>query len=417
MSNVSIEFYEVPDGTFGSPSTTSGNWTGTIGELMTGRADVMVGPLTITQLRHQVIDFTTSFFDVGLSILTTKQGEESNLFSFLLPFSWEVWILIFASALIVALLTWFFDHVSPYGHSKQDDDSKNELDFSGSLINACMTISGQDGNPGKSWSTRVMLLGYFLFVMIILSTYTANLAAVLTTKVQSTRVTGLSDIRTYGFKFAVAKNSAPASFISSSEEMADIKKNMVLYDSLDDCIKALREGQVDALIWVSSILEYMANQPPCDTLIVGDLFNPGNYGLPFAKGNWMIGHFSSILLSMRESGLVEKLKKKWWIEKGSCSLVASSQEASGVKIQDLGGIFLILAGFIFVGGLILIFELVYRAIYDKTKNRTKHLKYLNRFLGGEKHQESDKEEQELKTTNIAASTQSLQTDENKIINQ
>ncbi|EFC45168.1 predicted protein [Naegleria gruberi] len=371
MTNVSIEFYEAPDGTFGSPTAANvnGNWSGTIGEIISGRADVMIGPLTITQSRHQVMDFTTSFFDVGLSILTLKQGEESNLFSFLLPFSWEVWILIF----------WF--------------------------VNQCMTISGQDGNPGKSWSTRIMLLGYFLFVMIILSTYTANLAAVLTTKVQSTRVTGLSDIRTYGFKFGVAKNSAPASYISSSEDMADIKKNMVVFDSLDDCLQALRDGKVDALIWASAILEYMANQPPCDTLVVGDLFSPGNYGLPFAKGNWMIGHFTSVLLSMRESGLVEKLKRKWWIDKGSCSLVELTQTATGVKIQDLGGIFLILAGFVVVGGVVLIFELVYRAVYDKTKHKTKHLKYLNRFLGGEKHLvQREKDVQELNTTNIATPT-------------
>jgi len=89
--------------------------------------------------------------------------------------------------------------------------------------------------------------------------------------------------------------------------MADIRKNMILFNSFEECISVLRNRSISAVIWAS----YVANQPP------GDLFDKSNMAVPFAKGSYMVDHFSYVVLQLRENGVVEKLVKSWWIDRGS----------------------------------------------------------------------------------------------------
>lgn len=53
----------------GGALQTSGKWTGVVGELVDGNADVALFPLTRTLARSQAVDLTHSFLDAGLSLL------------------------------------------------------------------------------------------------------------------------------------------------------------------------------------------------------------------------------------------------------------------------------------------------------------------------------------------------------------
>ena len=52
-------------------------------------ADLAVAPLTITAAREQMIDFSTPFFDLGLSILIARaeRGDAQLAYAFLEPFA------------------------------------------------------------------------------------------------------------------------------------------------------------------------------------------------------------------------------------------------------------------------------------------------------------------------------------------
>ena len=407
MQNVSVDYYEVEDGSFGSPLP-NGTWTGMIGDLIRNKADVIVGPVSVSGSRFQVVSFTPSYFDTGLSLLVTKETDADNPFSFLLPFSWEVWILLLVSMFVVSCLSWIFDLCSPYGYRKGADDVET-LSFSSSLFNSAATLVGQGGEIGRSWSSRVLLVGYCVFAMIALSTYTANLAAFLTTKIQATTVSSLSDLRTYGFKFGVPRDSDPALFISTSSQMADIRKNMILYKDLEECIGALRNKSISAVIWANSVVEYVANQPPCDTLKVGELFDKSNMAMPFTKGSYMVDHFSILLLKLRANGVIDQLVQSWWIDKGSCSAISASNVASGITIHDFWGVFLLLAVFFVLSLIILIVENIFhRFVYHKvTKKSPKVLiGKINSCLGGSEEEKKENQIQELmeKLTTSTAST-------------
>lgn len=309
-----------------------------------------------------------------------KGGEKRNLFAFFAPFSWELWLLIIAASLVVALCTWIIDMLSPYGYRTRGE---NDLRFQGALFTSMLIMVGQSGAPGKGWSVRVITLCYFFFIVIVASTYTANLAAALTTKLSDNKLSSLADVKTYGYKLGIVRNSAPSSYFENNENVADVKRYLVYYDSYASMIEALRIKTVDAIAWVNVIVEYTANQRPCDTLEIGALFNKANYGIPLPKNSPYLQSFSNALLTMREDGTVERLYQRWWYEKGDCSQAAAqaSQASSSVTIYDLAGVFLFLVMAIAVGIVILLFELCFSACCYKRFNSNPVIKCMDGFLG------------------------------------
>lgn len=125
--NITYELYLVPDGQFGEKNS-SGLWTGIVGELTSGNADIALAPLTITSRRIADIDFTASYFDTGLEILVKKPDSTRDILGFLDPFEADLWILLAATSVIMSIIIWVIDGFSPFGFRRsENEDEKGEL--------------------------------------------------------------------------------------------------------------------------------------------------------------------------------------------------------------------------------------------------------------------------------------------------
>ena len=70
------------------------------------KADLSVAALTISFQREQVIDFTKPFLNLGISILYKRPAKKPpNLFSFLSPLSFSIWLYMIAAYLGKSLST------------------------------------------------------------------------------------------------------------------------------------------------------------------------------------------------------------------------------------------------------------------------------------------------------------------------
>jgi len=152
------------------------------------KADLAVTSLTISYLREQVIDFTKPFMNLGISILFKRPRRESpGLFSFLNPLAIEIWVYVIAAYVIVSLIMYVLARFSPYEWynplpCRPDLNLvENVFTISNSFWFAVGTLmqQGSDINP-RAVSTRIVGGLWWFFTLIIISSYTANLAAFLT---------------------------------------------------------------------------------------------------------------------------------------------------------------------------------------------------------------------------------------------
>ncbi|KAF3812613.1 hypothetical protein GH733_019415 [Mirounga leonina] len=172
---------------------TNGNTVSKSQNFFFQRADIAVAPLTITLVREEVIDFSKPFMSLGISIMIKKpQKSKPGVFSFLDPLAYEIWMCIVFAYIGVSVVLFLVSRFSPYEWHLEDNneeprdpqsppDPPNEFGIFNSLwfsLGAFMQ-QGCDISP-RSLSGRIVGGVWWFFTLIIISSYTANLAAFLT---------------------------------------------------------------------------------------------------------------------------------------------------------------------------------------------------------------------------------------------
>ncbi|NXY47735.1 NMDZ1 protein, partial [Ceuthmochares aereus] len=255
VMNFTYEVHLVADGKFGTQERVNNSnkkeWNGMMGELLSGQADMIVAPLTINNERAQYIEFSKPFKYQGLTILVKKEIPRSTLDSFMQPFQSTLWLLVGLSVHVVAVMLYLLDRFSPFGRFKVNSEEEEEdaltlssaMWFSwGVLLN-----SGIGEGAPRSFSARILGMVWAGFAMIIVASYTANLAAFLVLDRPEERITGINDPRLRNpsdkFIYATVKQSSVDIYFRRQVELSTMYRHMEKhnYESAAEAIQAVRD--------------------------------------------------------------------------------------------------------------------------------------------------------------------------------
>ncbi|KAK6326114.1 hypothetical protein J4Q44_G00017590 [Coregonus suidteri] len=363
----------VPDGRYGSQDD-KGQWNGMIKELMEHRADLAVAPLTITYLREKVVDFSKPFMSMGISILYRKPNTTNNgFFSFLNPMTPDIWVYILLAYLGVSCVLFVIARFSPYewydAHPCNPGSDVVENNFT--LLNSfwfgvgSLMQQGSELMP-KALSTRIIGGIWWFFTLIIISSYTANLAAFLTVERMVSPVDSADDIaKQTKIEYGVVKDGATMSFfkkskVSTFEKMwafMSSKQSTSLVKSIEDGIQRVLKSDY-ALLMESTTIDYITRQN-CNLTQVGGIIDSKGYGIGTPMGSPYRDKVTIAILSILEDGRLHMLKEKWW--SGSSCLDEEHRESAGpMGIQNLGGIFIVLASGLVLSVFVAIAEFIYK---------------------------------------------------------
>ncbi|XP_046399579.1 glutamate receptor ionotropic, kainate 2-like [Ischnura elegans] len=379
------------DGVYGSLNRKTGQWNGMIRELMDYRADLAITDLTITYDREGAADFTMPFMNLGISILYKKPTKEPpSLFSFLSPFSREVWMYMLAAYLGVSILLFFMARISPaewnnpYPCIEEPDTLENQFSLKNSLwftIGSLMQQGSEIAPIGVS--TRMVAGIWWFFTLIMVSSYTANLAAFLTVESMSSPIKSAEDLAKQNvIKYGAKRDGSTAAFFRDSnystyQRMWDFMINNpdVFTSSNDEGVNRVKNSNGKyAFLMESTSIEYVVERE-CDVSQVGGLLDAKGYGIAMRKDSSYRNALSAAVLKLQEVGKLYALKVKWWKEKrggGACRDDASkgSGAASELGLPNVGGVFVVLIGGVALACIIAWLELIYKVAMNSIKNRT-----------------------------------------------
>ncbi|XP_073424015.1 glutamate receptor 1 isoform X6 [Dendrobates tinctorius] len=329
----------VKDGKYGARDSDMKAWNGMVGELVYGRADLAVAPLTITLVREEVIDFSKPFMSLGISIMIKKpQKSKPGVFSFLDPLAYEIWMCIVFAYIGVSVVLFLVSRFSPYEWHNEDfeegkdppsTDHSNEFGIFNSLwfsLGAFMQ-QGCDISP-RSLSGRIVGGVWWFFTLIIISSYTANLAAFLTVERMVSPIESADDLAkqteiAYGtLDSGSTKEFFKRSKIAVFEKMWTYMRSAepsVFVKTTEDGMNRVRKSKGKyAYLLESTMNEYIEQRKPCDTMKVGGNLDSKGYGIATPKGSPLRNPVNLAVLKLNEQGLLDKLKNKWWYDKGEC---------------------------------------------------------------------------------------------------
>ncbi len=341
--------------------------------------------MTINFKRQQAVDFTKPFLSLGISILyKVPTSKKPGLFSFLNPLSLQIWIYTFIAYILVSLVMMALARFSPYEWRKTNtcnlDDKQyveNQFTLWNSLWFAMGTLmqQGSDINP-KALSTRLVGGVWWFFTLIIISSYTANLAAFLTVEKVDLTITNVEDlanqtkiaygvfrggstmnffkesrIETYRRMWRFMKTNPEASFVTSN------------YEGIERVLK----GDY-AYLMESPLIDYEI-QRNCNLTQIGGLLDSKGYGIATQLGSPYTDDISLRILEMQEKGEIQKFYNRWW--KGGSTCIRDEKKdskANALKVENVGGIFVVLVGGVIIAIMVSFFEFIYYA-----KRNPKHI--------------------------------------------
>ncbi|XP_035268404.1 glutamate receptor ionotropic, kainate 5 isoform X2 [Anguilla anguilla] len=372
MLKFSFRIKLVDDGLYGAPEP-NGSWTGMVGELINRKADLAVAGFTITSEREKVIDFSKPFMNLGISILYRVQlGRKPGYFSFLDPFSPAVWLFMLLAYLAVSCVLFLAARLSPYEWynphpclRERRDVLENQYTLGNSLwfpIGGFMQ-QGSEIMP-RALSTRCVSGVWWAFTLIIISSYTANLAAFLTVQRMEVPIESPDDLADQtNIEYGTIHGGSTMTFFMNSRYQTyqrmwnymHSKQPSVFVKSTEEGIARVLNSKY-AFLLESTMNEYH-RRLNCNLTQIGGLLDTKGYGIGMPLGSPFRDEITLAILQLQENNRLEILKRRWW-EGGQCPK-EEDHRAKGLGMENIGGIFVVLICGLIIAVFVAIMEFVW----------------------------------------------------------
>ncbi|CAL1535038.1 unnamed protein product [Lymnaea stagnalis] len=377
----------VDDGNYGT-RLQNGSWNGMIGELLTGKADMAIAALTITEIRERFVDFSKPFMNLGTSIMIKKPDKEKGgVFSFKNPLSNGVWASIIMGFIGVSVVLFLVGRFSPYEWDtsphgitsephRQDRPSFNLANTVWFSLGALMQ-QGSDIYP-RSISGRIVGSAWWFFTLIIISSYTANLAAFLTIERMEVPINSADDlVRQSEIRYGIIGNGSTEEFFKMSNVtvyskmwsfMKDAEPSVFVQSTVEGIERVRQSKGKYAFLLDSSFNDYHNQRKPCNTMKVGRDLDVKGYGIATPRGSDLRAEINIVVLQLNEIGELLKLYQKWWYDKGQCSLDTGKESTtSALTLSNVSGIFHILIGGLILAMLTAFFDFIIKSRLRRKK--------------------------------------------------
>jgi polar amino acid transport system substrate-binding protein len=274
-------------------------------------ADVGVGAISVTSKREEIIDFSQPFYESGLQVLVAGSSGSfadnivqliSNLFSLELI---GMFLLLIVTMFIISHLVWRFEHKVNDDQWPQDYKSGIWESFWWTL--STLLVGGADNKGPVGVGGRIVAIIWMLLSIVLVSLLTASFTTTLTINTLKGDINGPGDLP--GRKVATVKGSTTETWLNAKGA------KVVPFADPSACVVALRQGDVQAVVYDAPILQYEAAKLNDDKLqMVGPVFERQNYAFGLQQDSPLRERLNQAILALHERGVGTELRKKYFGE-------------------------------------------------------------------------------------------------------
>ncbi|GFU56955.1 glutamate receptor 1 [Nephila pilipes] len=307
MIDIQCQINLVEDGTYGDFDSSKQRWSGMIGEIIRGKADIAVSDMAITGKRQRVVDFTDPFDVVSFSIIMKNPNSiraASSMFFVFNAFSANVWICILVSALLFTIL---FHAITKFTGAPDSIQSasgiwgrRNAITMNVWFAIGSSMMQGTGVFP-RSISSRILTGAWWFSTTVFTCLFIASLTSQLrlndsarerNPQLVQLRAMSLESILRESLergwpKVGVLYPGITANFIQRSSLSLFKKFSAVLNENPDlkitdreEGIRRVRESEGGFILMMESTDgDYVYRQKPCDLVITQDSYGFAGYGI------------------------------------------------------------------------------------------------------------------------------------------
>jgi len=351
-------FKLVDDGNYGS-ETSPGNWNGMLGEVHDGIADFVIADISITSSRAGAFAFTIPWLNLGISILYIQPRPAApSLIAFLDPFTTDVYIYTMLVFVLTSVMLYVLARFSPNQWEEPSDPNEEYTNCFTMLGSFWFTLGAFLGQGSDltciSINIRFAACFWFFFALIMIASYTANLAAFLTVETLERPIESAEDLANQNeIWYGAVNGGSTAGFFAKSENdvykrlsmfMSGIHQSEVMLGGNMEGVEKVEESDGKyAFFMESASIQYLTERR-CKLSQVGGLLDSKGYGIATKKGTPYKDLLDNAILKLLEGGTLHKLRIKWWKQKrggGACQSKGGGGGVSPLGLSSVAGVFLV----------------------------------------------------------------------------
>ena len=351
-------FVHSSDGLYGSFDEIKKQSTGMIG--MVHRQEVaFAAPLTMSHSRAQVVEFSFPFTNEGSGILIRREEPSTSIFQFLFSFEWPVWLALSCAIVFVGLVDWSLSMLSPCSSNNLHLQSatKDEIQLRHNVWNSLGLIldQGQENTPYAN-SNRVVTASMWLFCLVMINLYSANLFTILALRNNELAIKNIEDLSNQNEIHVTAKKDTYLENIfktSTDAVMRRINKNLFKeglrdHERLLDMVANSTQGKMALVGDYRQLLTFEARNCSRLTVLPEAFMTDSTLAFALPKNSFYADRMNFLMQVMTGNGFIAK-RFDWWFEQeiGSrCSqMVVTSAAFSPTDIWHLVGVLMVFGAF------------------------------------------------------------------------
>ncbi len=277
-----------------------------IDALATKKADVAIAAISITSEREAVVDFSTPYYESGLSVLVNARGQSATsvMLSAIGSMSFlKMCALLVLLLFVTANLIWWFER-----HQNHEQFPKRYAhgvwEASWWAISTILS-GGCEGKGPMAVGGRVISALWMLVCIVVVTYLTAAITTIMTVNQLTSDINGATDLP--GQKVATAKGT------TAEKYLRDHGAKVTTFDTIDGAFDALDKSEVSAVVYDEPILLYHVKEGAArGQRVVGRLFERQNYGIGLQENSPYRKAINGALLKLREQGVLDELHAKWF---------------------------------------------------------------------------------------------------------
>ncbi|OWF48940.1 glutamate receptor 4-like [Mizuhopecten yessoensis] len=375
MLQFDYDIYLVHDGMFGSKIDDSNEeWNGMIGELLAGNATMSVAPISINSQREEAVDFTKPFMTRYISVLMKLPKSERSYFEFLNPLHHIVWFCTCGAFVVVSIILYMLEKI---GASHNKDYPAISFRESLWFVFGSLLQGSTDASP-STLPGRILTSAWWFFALILISSYTANLAAFLTVKKINAPIKSVTDLASQTkIQYGTVRSSGIMHFFKQTTiehfskmwaQMSEVREQDSMVDTTAEGFQRVKQGNY-AFFWDTTVNKYMTIMD-CEFMEIGPHFDPKGFGIGVPPGATYREELSMAILRMSDTGLLHELENKWWGRRNCPDFTKpSADETSELQIENIAGVFFILVGGIVFAAIVCGFEHFTKMLHNAAKKQ------------------------------------------------
>ncbi|XP_062198782.1 glutamate receptor 2.8-like [Phragmites australis] len=315
--------------------------------------DIAIGDITITYNRTCYVDYTIPYTESGIAMIVPVQdGVNKNTWIFLKPLTPGMWFATIAIFIYTGIILLSLELLG------------NNENVRGPILRQLgimIFFSIGEKEIVERFLSRIVLIVWLCFLLVLTSSYTANLSSILTVQQLQPTVTDVHELLKRGECVGYHRGSYVKGVL---EELGFDRSKIKPYDTPDEFNIALSRGSsnggIAALVHeVPYIKLFLAKHCERYTM-VGPIYKSAGFGYvsslvfdmlglhsdtflaqAFAKRDSIIGDLSRAILNITGGDNMIRIEKKWIGEQNNCQNVGTVTGSGSLTLANFKGLFIL----------------------------------------------------------------------------